>query len=230
MLVTAAAMLVVWGRMFQLQVLAGDAYRRAADASTRRRESVLGPRGRILDAKGEPLAIERSIVQLVFSPAEWATRERFLEEARAAAKLHHPNVIETHRAGESAGVLYMAMQYVNGRTLEKLLKHDGRMPYMRLAESVGLSEAAVRQRVQRLIETNVMQIVAVTDPLRLGFRRQAMIGIRTEGDITAVASALSAISEVDYVRETTSVAIRYAGGGRRPSSDLFALEEDGLVG
>ena len=89
------------------------------------------------------------------------------------------------------------------KAIIELLQHDGRMPYTRLAESVGLSEAAVRQRVQRLIETNVMQIVAVTDPLRLGFRRQAMIGIRTEGDITAVASALSAISEVDYVVYTS---------------------------
>ena len=85
------------------------------------------------------------------------------------------------------------------KAIIELLQHDGRMPYTRLAESVGLSEAAVRQRVQRLIETNVMQIVAVTDPLRLGFRRQAMIGIRTEGDITPVATALSEIAEVDYV-------------------------------
>ncbi len=74
---TAALLAVVWGRLFQLQIVAGDGYRRAADASTRRRESVLGARGRIVDAKGEPLAHDRSIVQLVFSPAEWATRERF---------------------------------------------------------------------------------------------------------------------------------------------------------
>ena len=41
----------------------------------------------------------------------------------------------------------------------------------------------MRQRVQRLIDAGVMQIVAVTDPLQLGFRRQAMIGIRCEGDL-----------------------------------------------
>ena len=89
------------------------------------------------------------------------------------------------------------------KAIIELLQRDGRMPYTRLAESVGLSEAAVRQRVQRLIESNVMQVVAVTDPLRLGFRRQAMIGIRTEGDITAVATALAAINEVDYVVYTS---------------------------
>lgn len=74
---TAAALVAIWGRMFQLQVLSGDAWRRAAEASTRRRESVLGARGRIVDAKGEALAEDRTVTQLVFSPAEWASRERF---------------------------------------------------------------------------------------------------------------------------------------------------------
>jgi Lrp/AsnC family transcriptional regulator for asnA, asnC and gidA len=57
----------------------------------------------------------------------------------------------------------------------------------------------VRQRVQRLIESGVMQIVAVTDPLQLGFARQAMVGIRVTGALDPVADALSEIPEVDYV-------------------------------
>jgi len=73
------------------------------------------------------------------------------------------------------------------------------MSYTRIARVVGLSEAAVRTRVQRLIEGNVVQIVGVTDPLRLGFRRQAMVGVKTEGDISTVADTLAAIPEVDYV-------------------------------
>ena len=89
------------------------------------------------------------------------------------------------------------------KALIEHLQRDGRTPYTRLAEAVGLSEAAVRQRVQRLIDNNVVQIVAVTDPLRLGFRRQAMIGIRTEGDITAVADTLAAMTEIDYLVYTS---------------------------
>jgi Lrp/AsnC family transcriptional regulator, regulator for asnA, asnC and gidA len=85
------------------------------------------------------------------------------------------------------------------KTIVELLQHDGRLPYTRLAAQVGLSEAAVRQRVQRLIENKVVQIVAVTDPLTLGFRRQAMVGVKIEGDIIAVADALTLITEVDYV-------------------------------
>jgi Lrp/AsnC family transcriptional regulator for asnA, asnC and gidA len=89
------------------------------------------------------------------------------------------------------------------KELIELLQRDGRTPYTRLAAAVQLSEAAVRQRVQRLVDQNIVQIVAVTDPLRLGFRRQAMIGVRTEGDITSVADALAAIDEIDYVVYTS---------------------------
>ena len=85
------------------------------------------------------------------------------------------------------------------KAIIELLQEDGRMPYTRLAATVGLSETAVRQRVQRLVDENVVQIVAVTDPLRLGFSRQAMVGVRTEGDIRAVADTLAAIPEIDYV-------------------------------
>ncbi len=79
------------------------------------------------------------------------------------------------------------------------LQIDGRMPYASIGKAVGLSEAAVRQRVQRLIDHGVMQIVAVTDPTQLGFARQAMIGIHAEGDLDPIAEALTAMSEVDYV-------------------------------
>lgn len=79
------------------------------------------------------------------------------------------------------------------------LQEDGRRPYAAIGKAVGLSEAAVRQRVQKLLDQNVMQIVAVTDPLTVGFRRQAMVGINVEGDLDPVADALTAMEEVEYV-------------------------------
>lgn len=79
------------------------------------------------------------------------------------------------------------------------LQRDGRRSYAEIRKAVGLSEAAVRQRVQKLTETGVMQIVAVTDPMRLGFSRQAMLGIRVSGDTRAVAERLTEMPEVDYV-------------------------------
>ena len=82
------------------------------------------------------------------------------------------------------------------------LQQDGRRSYATIAKAVGLSEAAVRQRVQRLLDSEVMQVVAVTDPLTVGFNRQAMIGIRCEGDIEPVAETLTAMEEVAYVVAT----------------------------
>jgi Lrp/AsnC family transcriptional regulator for asnA, asnC and gidA len=79
------------------------------------------------------------------------------------------------------------------------LQQDGRRSYAAIGKVVGLSEAAVRQRVQRLIDGGVMQVVAVTDPLELGFARQAMVGIRVTGALEPVADALAALPEVDYV-------------------------------
>ncbi len=82
--------------------------------------------------------------------------------------------------------------------IEKL-QQDGRRSYAAIGKAVGLSEAAVRQRVQRLTDAGVMQIVAVTDPMQLGFSRQAMVGIRCQGDATKIAERLSDLSAVDYV-------------------------------
>ena len=79
------------------------------------------------------------------------------------------------------------------------LQQDGRRSYAAIGKVVGLSEAAVRQRVQRLVESGVMQVVAVTDPLELGFARQAMIGIRASGELEPIADAVAALEEVDYV-------------------------------
>ena len=81
----------------------------------------------------------------------------------------------------------------------ELLQEDGRQSYAAIAKAVGLSEAAVRQRVQRLLDAEVMQIVAVTDPMQIGFARQAMVGIAVNGDVETVAAKLAKIPEVDYL-------------------------------
>lgn len=101
-------------------------------------------------------------------------------------------------AGGSASHPPAALDDISKAIIEQL-QEDGRRPYAAIGKAVGLSEAAVRQRVQRLVDSGVVQIVAVTDPAQVGFTRQAMIGIRAEGDLTAVADRMSEIAEVDYV-------------------------------
>ncbi len=85
------------------------------------------------------------------------------------------------------------------RAIIEELQRDGRRSYSAIAEAVGLSEAAVRQRVQRLRESGVIQIVAVTDPKQVGFARQALVGIRADGDVRLLAEKLAAVPEIDYV-------------------------------
>jgi Lrp/AsnC family transcriptional regulator for asnA, asnC and gidA len=85
------------------------------------------------------------------------------------------------------------------RAIIEQLQADGRRSYASIGTAVGLSEAAVRQRVQKLIDSGVMQIVAVTDPMQVGMARQAMIAISVSGAVAAVAEELSKIDEVDYI-------------------------------
>jgi Lrp/AsnC family transcriptional regulator, regulator for asnA, asnC and gidA len=83
------------------------------------------------------------------------------------------------------------------------LQRDGRLTYQELGPRVGLSPPAVRQRVQRLINSGAVQVVAVTDPLTLGYPVMAMIGLRTDGDVVAAADAIAEIDGVIYIVFTT---------------------------
>jgi Lrp/AsnC family transcriptional regulator for asnA, asnC and gidA len=96
------------------------------------------------------------------------------------------------------------------RAIIRELQVDGRASYADLATTVGLSPPAIRQRMQRLIESELLQVVAVTDPLKLGLPVMALVGIAVDGDMREVADAVGAIDEVIYVVLTSG------------SFDLFA--------
>ncbi len=85
------------------------------------------------------------------------------------------------------------------RAIIEHLQQDGRRPFAEIAEAVGISEESVRRRVEQLRSAGMMQIVAVTDPLQLGFARQAMLGVIVDGPLKPVAAELARIEEVDYV-------------------------------
>ncbi len=85
-----------------------------------------------------------------------------------------------------------------GKAILRQLQQDGRRSYTAIASAVGLSEAAVRSRVKALTASGVLQIVAVTDPLTLGFGVMASVGVMTTGDSREVAEALSLVDEVEY--------------------------------
>jgi Lrp/AsnC family transcriptional regulator for asnA, asnC and gidA len=101
------------------------------------------------------------------------------------------------------------------------LQRDGRRAYGAIATEVGLSEAGVRRRVQRLKDSGVMQIVAITDPLQLGYGREALIGIRVHGDVRLVADKIASIDEANYVVMTA--------GSFDIIAEVIAVDDDALV-
>ena len=119
----------------------------------------------------------------------------------------------------------MALDDVDKRIIEQL-QQDGRRPYTQIGPAVGLSEAAVRQRVQRLVDTGVVQIVGVTDPRMVGYGRQAMIGLTVGGDTRRVADALAAMDEVVYVVLTAGSFDVLAEAVVRDDEELLALLND----
>jgi Lrp/AsnC family transcriptional regulator, regulator for asnA, asnC and gidA len=108
------------------------------------------------------------------------------------------------------------------------LQQDGRRSYAAIAKAVGLSEAAVRQRVQRLLDAEVLQIAAVADPLQVGFRRQAMIGVHADGDLRDVADALAALPEVNSVAITAGSFDILLGVVCEDDAHLLALLNDSV--
>ncbi len=101
------------------------------------------------------------------------------------------------------------------------LQKSGRKPYGAIGKVVGLSEAAVRGRVQRLVEAGIIQIVTVTDPIQLGYRRQALIGVNTSGDLDAIADRLRKTGGIDYI---------VAAAGRFDMLlEVFTADDDDLL-
>ena len=107
------------------------------------------------------------------------------------------------------------------RAIVRLLQIDGRRAYADIAKEVGLSEAAVRQRVRRLLDTGVIQIVAVTDQIQMGYPRAAMVAINVDGELQACADLISKIEEVDYLVSTA--------GGIDFFAEVYASDDDHLL-
>jgi Lrp/AsnC family transcriptional regulator for asnA, asnC and gidA len=87
----------------------------------------------------------------------------------------------------------------SNRRIIEILQRDGRRSFTAIAREVGISEAAVRARVQRLTREGLVSVVAVTDPLRLGFDVMALLGVQANSDLSRVADEVSEWGETSYV-------------------------------
>ncbi len=92
----------------------------------------------------------------------------------------------------------MTLDAINRQIIESL-QRDGRRSFTMIARDCGISESAVRARVQKLVEAGVMQVVAVTNPLMIGFDVMAMVGIQADSNLEAIADEVSAWDETTYV-------------------------------
>lgn len=112
------------------------------------------------------------------------------------------------------------------KAIIRALQADGRISYADLAPKVGLSAPATRQRVQRLMDSGLLQVVAVTDPLRLGLPVMALVGIGVDGDVRAVADRVSEIDNVIYVVLTSGSFDLFAEVVCRDMDELFSVVND----
>jgi len=109
------------------------------------------------------------------------------------------------------------------RQLLRMLQADGRASYATMAAAVGLSAPAVRLRVQRLTDSAVLQVVAVTDPIALGFPVMAMVAVVTTGDVRSAADAIGAIEHVIYLVLTAGAQDLLAEVVCRSTDELFTV-------
>jgi Lrp/AsnC family transcriptional regulator for asnA, asnC and gidA len=80
------------------------------------------------------------------------------------------------------------------------LRKDGRVAFAQIAEQLNVSPGMIRLRYNRLLEEGYLKVVAITNPLRMGFKTMAMIGIRAEGSkLLEVAEKISRLDEVIYL-------------------------------
>jgi Lrp/AsnC family transcriptional regulator, regulator for asnA, asnC and gidA len=80
------------------------------------------------------------------------------------------------------------------------LQKDGRVAFAQIAEQLNVSAGMIRIRYNRLVEEGYLKVVAITNPLRMGFKAMAMIGIRVEGSkLLDVAEKISKLNEVIYL-------------------------------
>jgi Lrp/AsnC family transcriptional regulator for asnA, asnC and gidA len=85
------------------------------------------------------------------------------------------------------------------RGIIAMLQRDGRCPYTEIGRKLGISEAAVRSRVQGLLASGVLQIVGLTDPGSMGFGVMALIGLQANQDLNRIAELVSTWPETTYV-------------------------------
>jgi len=101
---------------------------------------------------------------------------------------------------ETIGIQQFASLDETDLDIIEALRKDGRVAFAQIAEQLGVSPGMIRQRYNRLVEQGFLKVVAITNPLRMGYKAMAMIGIRVDGSkLLGVAEKISKLDEVIYM-------------------------------
>jgi len=101
---------------------------------------------------------------------------------------------------ETIGIQQFASLDETDLDIIEALSKDGRVAFAQIAEQLGVSPGMIRQRYNRLVEQGFLKVVAITNPLRMGYKAMAMIGIRVDGSkLLGVAEKISKLDEVIYM-------------------------------
>jgi hypothetical protein len=136
----------------QSPVAVGDGLSRGRIVAGYRIEGLLGKGGMGQVYRAVQLSVDREVAFKVLSPrlaADKDFRERFLREARAAGRLHHPNLIGVHDVGEANGLMFFSMELIEGRTVKDLITRDGAIPLERALDIVAQALGALQYAHER---------------------------------------------------------------------------------
>jgi serine/threonine protein kinase len=165
-------------------------------------EERIGRGGMGLVYRAEHLNLRRRAAIKIIAPdlAEASGfRERFNREARIAAALQHPNIVTVYDAGEEDGLLYLAMQYIEGSDLAAVLRSQGRLrPYRAIDVCRQVAAALDAAHGQGLIHRDVKPANVLIEG-RTAFLTDFGLTKRIEGTRTQLTKAGDVVGTIHYV-------------------------------
>ena len=165
-------------------------------------EERIGRGGMGLVYRAEHLNLRRRAAIKIIAPelAEASGfRERFNREARIAAALQHPNIVTVYDAGEEDGLLYLAMQYIEGSDLSAVLRSQGRLrPYRAIDVCRQVAAALDAAHAQGLIHRDVKPANVLIEG-RTAFLTDFGLTKRIEGTRTQLTKAGDVVGTIHYV-------------------------------
>jgi Lrp/AsnC family transcriptional regulator for asnA, asnC and gidA len=116
------------------------------------------------------------------------------------------------------------------QSIIEVMRVDGRISFSEIASRLGVSPGMIRLRYNRLVEMGVLKVVAISNPLHMGYQTMALIGIRVDGsELLKVAEKISKLDEVVYLIITSGRFDLFAEVMCRDHADLLQFLTEKLT-